>query len=54
MFDKAVTLMKKQPLDDVEDFISRLEDVVQNAKSFGWGYYDTISVILEEAYGNRS
>lgn len=54
MFDKAVTLMKKQDPYEVEDFIRRLESVIQNAKSFGWGYYDTISVILEEAYGDRS
>lgn len=54
MFDKAVALMKKQSTHEVEDFIRRLRVVVQKASSFGWGYHDTISVILEDAYGDRS
>lgn len=53
MFDKAVTLMKKQALYNVEDFIRRLEVVVRKASSFGWGYYDIISEILKEAYGSE-
>ena len=34
----------------VNQYVDRLEVVVQKAKNTGWGYYDTISYMLLESY----
>ncbi len=54
MFEKAILLMKKQPRDEIEDFIHRLEVVVGKTRSIGWGYHDFIADILRKAYGSES
>lgn len=50
IFGNALKLMKQFPDHDVETFIERLRLVVKNASGMGWGYYDSISEMLQEAY----
>ena len=54
VFEKALTLMKQQEELEITAFISRLGVVVKKARDMGWGYYDTISDLLDEAYPSVS
>lgn len=49
MFDSVLKLMQKQDGNEMDDFIHRLKFLVQGATE-GYGYYDTLSGLLEDAY----
>ena len=48
MFQRILTVLKKEPANLQEKYFSRLEDVVSSARDIGWGYYDYISDIFSE------
>jgi hypothetical protein len=48
MFERILSILRKQSTDVQEIYFSRLEDVVASAKIIGWGYYDYISDIFGE------
>lgn len=50
VFEKVLHLMKQQDESEISAFIFRLCTVVTKANDMGWGYYDTISDLLDEAY----
>ena len=50
MFEKALQALDKSDKETVEEFLPRLQDVVEKAEGIGWGYYDTISDLLAEYF----
>ena len=50
MFTQVVKTLQKSDEKTVERFLPRLEGIVRQAHGIGWGYYDTISETLEEAF----
>jgi len=50
MFDKVVQILKTSNQDTIDMFIPRLKTIVNKANGIGWGYYDYISDVLEEAF----
>ena len=46
MFEKILTLLRKESRDVRDKYFSRLKDVVSSARNIGWGYYDYISDIF--------
>lgn len=50
VFYDALKLMKTFQYEEIISFKLRLEAVVKQAEDIGWGYYDTISDMLNEAY----
>lgn len=50
VFENALKLMKKSALPDIQGFVDRLIKVVHKARHMGWGYFDNISAMLQEAY----
>lgn len=50
MFDKVVQMLKTSNQDTIDMFIPRLKTIVNKANGIGWGYYDYISDVLEEAF----
>jgi len=54
MFDRILSVLRKQPSNVRERYLSRLEDVVVSARNMGWGYYDYISDVFEEYISEKS
>jgi len=54
MFERILSGIKQQPKNIQDEYISRLENIVESAKDMGWGYYDYISDIFEEVVENTS
>ena len=54
VFENALKIMEELDKEEVEDFIQRLRVVVKKAEDMGWGYYDEISCMLNEAYEGSS
>ncbi len=54
VFDNALKLMKKSSLNEIQEFVNRLEKVVWKARHMGWGYYDNISAMLQRAWPDRT
>ena len=54
MFDRILAALRKQPTNIQEQYLSRLEDVVESAGNIGWGYYDYISDVFEEYISDKS
>ena len=50
VFNNALKLMKAFEYQEVISFEKRLHVVVKKAEHMGWGYYDAISDMLNEAY----
>lgn len=50
VFGNALKLMKKFEYQEVISFEQRLHVVVKKAEHIGWGYYDALSDMLNEAY----
>jgi hypothetical protein len=50
VFDNALKVMKQFEAEEIQNFIDRLKTVVNKASHMGWGYYDSISDMLDEAY----
>ena len=50
VFSNALKLMKTFEYQEVISFEQRLHVVVKKAEHMGWGYYDAISDMLNEAY----
>ncbi len=48
MFEKALQALGESDKETVEEFLPRLQDIVEKAEGIGWGYYDTISELLAE------
>ena len=46
MFEKALQALDKPDKQTVEEFLPRLQNIVEKAEDIGWGYYDTISDLL--------
>ena len=53
VFENVLKLMQQHPVREMEDFIVRLAEVVKKADHTGWGYYDTISSLLNDAYADK-
>ena len=49
MFEKVISSIKTLQKQEKDTFIQRLYAVVKKARNTGWGYYDTISDMLDEA-----
>ena len=50
VFSNALKRMKSFEYQEVISFEQRLHIVVKKAEHMGWGYYDAISDMLNEAY----
>lgn len=50
VFSNALRLMKPFEYQDILEFEQRLQVVVKKAEHMGWGYHDSISDMLNEAY----
>ena len=50
VFESIIKKMERFDNVTVNQYVDRLEVVVQKAKNTGWGYYDTISYMLLESY----
>ncbi len=50
VFDSTLKMMKQFETQEIQDFIERLCTVVEKADHMGWGYYDAISNMLNQAY----
>jgi len=50
MFTQVVKRLQTSDQDTIDRFLPRLEGIVRQAQGIGWGYYDTISETLEEAF----
>ena len=48
MFERILTVLRKQSNEVQEKYFSRIEDVVSSARNIGWGYYDCISDLFGE------
>jgi hypothetical protein len=48
MFDKAVELIRKQDLKEL--FQQRCQKIVGDTYDIGWGFYDTLSEIYNDAF----
>ena len=46
MFNKALQTLAKSDQKTNEEFLPRLQSIVEKAKGIGWGYYDQISCLL--------
>ena len=53
VFANCIKTMQQFDAEVVQDFVQRLGVVVNKASHMGWGYYDTISETLDEAYKKR-
>ena len=54
MFDDILNILVKSDQEIIDTFLPRLRAVVQKAEGIGWGYYDYISDILEDAFPERA
>jgi hypothetical protein len=50
MFTQVVKTLQHSDQETIDRFLPRLEGIVRQAHGIGWGYYDTISETLEEAF----
>ena len=50
VFGDALKIMCQYTKEEVTDYIHRLKIVVKKSYHMGWGYYDEISEMLDEAY----
>jgi hypothetical protein len=50
MFTQVVKTLQHRVQETIDRFLPRLEGIVRQAHGIGWGYYDTISETLEEAF----
>ncbi len=48
MFSSILNALARESANIQERFVPRLEDVVNAARHMGWGYYDCISVLLDD------
>ncbi len=48
MFLNAIKILRKSSNSIIEQYLPRLEDVVNKTKGMGWGYHDTLSQYLDE------
>ena len=46
MFDNALQALAKSDKGTIEEFLPRLQNIVEKAENVGWGYYDTIIELL--------
>ena len=53
VFANCIKTMQQFDAEIMQDFAQRLSVVVNKASHMGWGYYDTISEMLDEAYKKR-
>lgn len=53
VFSNALKLMKTFEYEDILSFEQRLQAVVKKSEHMGWGYYDAISDMLNEAYPSK-
>lgn len=50
VFSNALKLMKTFEYEEIISFEQRLRAIIKKSEHMGWGYYDTISDIFNEAY----
>jgi Family of unknown function (DUF6155) len=50
MFSQIVKTLQQSDEETIDHFLPRLESIVHRAYNIGWGYYDTISDMLEKAF----
>lgn len=50
MFEKALQALAKSDTATVEEYLPRLQDIVEKAENIGWGYYDTIVELLYDYF----
>ena len=50
MFAKVLGILEGSDRQTVEQYLPRLRQIVEDAERVGWGYYDTISEALAEAF----
>jgi hypothetical protein len=50
MFSQIVKTLQQSDEETIEHFVPRLEYIFHRACNIGWGYYDTISDMLEKAF----
>jgi len=48
MFVRILSALKRHPSNIQDQYLLRLESIVESAKDMGWGYYDYISDVFEE------
>nr|VFJ93592.1 MAG: hypothetical protein BECKH772A_GA0070896_1005812 [Candidatus Kentron sp. H]VFJ94203.1 MAG: hypothetical protein BECKH772B_GA0070898_1005712 [Candidatus Kentron sp. H]VFK00881.1 MAG: hypothetical protein BECKH772C_GA0070978_1005412 [Candidatus Kentron sp. H] len=53
MFARIIAELKKRPEKTRTAYHLRLKEVVVAATGMGWGYYDAISMLLEEYEGEQ-
>lgn len=50
VFDNVIKMIKQNDAKAMQKFVDRLRIVVKKAEPVGWGYYDAISEIFDQAY----
>ena len=50
MLEKVVNIVKNNNPQIIDIYLPRLLEVVKSADGIGWGYYDHISEVLQEAF----
>ena len=46
MFDNALQTLVKSDQNTIDEYLPRLQTIVNKADGIGWGYYDTIIELL--------
>jgi hypothetical protein len=50
MFEKALQALVKSDKGTIEEYLPRLQTIVEKAQNIGWGYYDTIVELLYDYF----
>jgi len=50
VFENALKIMKEFDAFEINDFIKRLKNILKMASGMGYGYYDTIAELFDDAY----
>ena len=50
MFDNALQALIKSDAETIDEYLPRLQTIVEKAQGIGWGYYDTIADLLYEYF----
>jgi len=53
MFMKVLEILEESDRRTVEQYLPRLRGIVEKANHVGWGYYDTVSAALAEAFPGK-
>ena len=50
MFNNALRALVESDEETIDEYLPRLQTIVENAQGIGWGYYDTIADLLYEYF----